>query len=41
MSTVYQKSNPLLKPIYKNVAYGLRLQGIRNRRKIDANVEKV
>ena len=37
---VFQKSNPFLKPIYDNVAYGPRLQGVRNRAALDAIVEE-
>ncbi len=37
---VFQKSNPFPKPIYDNVAYGPRLQGIRNRAALDAIVEE-
>jgi phosphate transport system ATP-binding protein len=37
---VFQKSNPFPKSIYENVAYGLRLQGLRNRSEIDSVVEK-
>ena len=37
---VFQKPNPFPKSIYENVAYGLRLQGIKNRRTIDEIVEK-
>jgi len=37
---VFQKSNPFPKPIYDNVAYGPRLQGIRNRAALDALVEE-
>jgi len=37
---VFQKPNPFPKTIYENVAYGLRLQGINDRRKLDAAVEK-
>ncbi len=37
---VFQKPNPFPKSIYENVAYGLRLQGIKNRRRIDEIVEK-
>jgi phosphate transport system ATP-binding protein len=37
---VFQKSNPFPKSIYDNVAYGLRLQGIRKRSELDASVEK-
>lgn len=37
---VFQKSNPFPKSIYENIAYGLRLQGIRNKVKLDEKVEK-
>ncbi len=37
---VFQKPNPFPKSIYENVAYGLRLQGINNRRVLDEIVEK-
>ena len=37
---VFQKSNPFPKSIYDNVAYGLRLQGVRKRAELDAAVEK-
>jgi phosphate transport system ATP-binding protein len=37
---VFQKPNPFPKSIYENVAYGLRIQGINDRRTIDAVVEK-
>jgi len=37
---VFQKPNPFPKSIYDNVAYGLRLQGVKNRRKLDEVVEK-
>jgi len=37
---VFQKPNPFPKSIYENVAYGLRLQGEKNRRRIDEVVEK-
>jgi phosphate transport system ATP-binding protein len=36
---VFQKPNPFPKSIYENVAYGLRLQGVRDRRKLDEVVE--
>ncbi|MCK4743680.1 MAG: phosphate ABC transporter ATP-binding protein [Sulfuriflexus sp.] len=36
---VFQKPNPFPKSIYENVAYGLRLQGIKNRRVLDEAVE--
>lgn len=37
---VFQKPNPFPKSIYENVAYGLRIQGVNNRRALDAVVEK-
>lgn len=37
---VFQKPNPFPKSIYENVAYGLRLQGVNNRRKLDEVVER-
>ena len=37
---VFQKPNPFPKTIYENVAYGLRLQGVKNRRVLDEAVEK-
>ncbi|WP_018869558.1 MULTISPECIES: phosphate ABC transporter ATP-binding protein PstB [unclassified Thioalkalivibrio] len=37
---VFQKPNPFPKSIYENVAYGLRLQGVKNRRRLDDVVEK-
>src|SRR5262249_42783978 len=37
---VFQKSNPFPKSIFDNVAYGLRLQGIRAKSELDAIVEK-
>ncbi len=37
---VFQKPNPFPKSIYENVAYGLRIQGIRDRRTLDQVVEK-
>ena len=37
---VFQKPNPFPKSIYENVAYGLRLQGMKNRRTLDEIVEK-
>lgn len=37
---VFQKPNPFPKTIYENVAYGLRLQGVSNRRTLDEAVEK-
>jgi len=37
---VFQKPNPFPKSIYENVAYGLRIQGIKNRRVLDTAVER-
>lgn len=37
---VFQKPNPFPKSIYENVAYGLRIQGINNKRTLDEVVEK-
>jgi phosphate transport system ATP-binding protein len=37
---VFQKSNPFPKSIYDNVAYGLKIGGLRDRRKLDETVEK-
>lgn len=37
---VFQKPNPFPKSIYENVAYGLRILGIRDKRRIDETVEK-
>ena len=37
---VFQKSNPFPKSIYENITYGLRLQGIANRSRLDEVVEK-
>ena len=37
---VFQKPNPFPKSVYENVAYGLRIQGINNRRTLDETVEK-
>jgi phosphate transport system ATP-binding protein len=37
---VFQKSNPFPKSIYENITYGLRLQGLRDKAKLDAIVEK-
>jgi phosphate transport system ATP-binding protein len=36
---VFQKSNPFPKSIYENIAYGLRIAGVRERRIIDETVE--
>ena len=40
ISMVFQKPNPFPKSIYENVAYGLRVRGERNRKKIDEKVEE-
>jgi phosphate transport system ATP-binding protein len=37
---VFQKPNPFPKSVYENVAYGLRIQGISSRRKLDEVVEE-
>lgn len=37
---VFQKPNPFPKTIYENVAYGLRIQGVKDKRKLDESVEK-
>jgi ABC-type phosphate transport system, ATPase component len=37
---VFQKPNPFPKSIYENVAYGVRIQGVNNRRILDDVVEK-
>jgi phosphate transport system ATP-binding protein len=36
---VFQKPNPFPKTVYENVAYGLRLQGMKRRRELDEKVE--
>jgi phosphate transport system ATP-binding protein len=36
---VFQKPNPFPKSIYENVAYGLRVRGLRNRSELDDRVE--
>jgi phosphate transport system ATP-binding protein len=36
---VFQKPNPFPKSIYENVAYGLRVRGVRNRSELDDRVE--
>jgi phosphate transport system ATP-binding protein len=38
-SMVFQKPNPFPKSIYENVAYGLRVRGVNDRRYIDDRVE--
>ena len=37
---VFQKPNPFPKTVYENVAYGLRIQGVNDRRVLDEVVEK-
>jgi phosphate transport system ATP-binding protein len=37
---VFQKSNPFPKSIYENVVYGLRLQGINHKARLDETVER-
>ncbi|MFZ9745680.1 MAG: phosphate ABC transporter ATP-binding protein PstB [Opitutaceae bacterium] len=37
---VFQKSNPFPKSIHENIAYGLRLQGLRDRARLDEIVER-
>ena len=37
---VFQKPNPFPKSIYENVAYGLRIQGMNDRKVLDETVEK-
>ncbi len=37
---VFQRPNPFPKSIYENVVYGLRLQGVRDRRQLDQSVEE-
>jgi len=37
---VFQRPNPFPKSIYENVVYGLRLQGIKDRRRLDQAVEE-
>lgn len=37
---VFQKPNPFPKSIYENIAYGPRVQGIRDKKKLDKIVEK-
>jgi phosphate transport system ATP-binding protein len=36
---VFQKSNPFPKSIYENIAYGLRIQGINDKKRLDGVVE--
>jgi phosphate transport system ATP-binding protein len=37
---VFQKSNPFPKSVYENIAYGLRIAGVRNKKVIDQTVEE-
>jgi phosphate transport system ATP-binding protein len=37
---VFQKSNPFPKSIYENVVYGLRLQGVKDKSRLDETVER-
>ncbi len=37
---VFQKSNPFPKSIYENVAYGLRLHGVKNKSELDGVIEQ-
>jgi phosphate transport system ATP-binding protein len=37
---VFQKSNPFPKSIYENIVYGLRIQGEKDKRKLDEVVER-
>ncbi len=37
---VFQKPNPFPKSIYENVAYGMRIIGIKDKRKLDEHIEK-
>ena len=37
---VFQKSNPFPKSIFENVAYGLRVAGVKNKAQLSARVEK-
>jgi phosphate transport system ATP-binding protein len=37
---VFQKSNPFPKSVYDNVAYGLRLHGVKNKSDLDAAIEQ-
>src|SRR6476646_2096489 len=37
---VYQKPNPFTNSIYENIAFGPRINGVRNRTKLDEIVEK-
>jgi phosphate transport system ATP-binding protein len=40
ISMVFQKPNPFPKSIFENVAYGLRVRGVRSRRVVDEKVEQ-
>lgn len=40
ISMVFQKPNPFPKSIYENVAYGLRVRGMRNKQELDGKVEE-
>jgi len=40
MGMVFQKSNPFPKSIYENVAYGLRIQGVKDKTVLDEAVER-
>jgi phosphate transport system ATP-binding protein len=40
ISMVFQKPNPFPKSIYENVAYGLRVRGVTNKRMLDDKVEE-
>ncbi len=40
ISMVFQKPNPFPKSVYENVAYGLRVRGVRNKAEIDEKVEE-
>lgn len=40
ISMVFQKPNPFPKTIYENVAYGLRVRGVKNRATLDDKVEE-
>jgi phosphate transport system ATP-binding protein len=40
MGMVFQKSNPFPKSIFENVAYGMRIQGIKDRQAIKESVER-
>lgn len=37
---VFQKSNPFPKSVYENITYGLEIQGVKDRRRLDEVVEK-